>query len=349
MRIAYFLPSLANSGPVLVVKDLVSLLKEQADITVYYFDTIVETTFDCPVVNINFLDKIDFSKYDILHSHMLRPDAYLFLNRKRAKGKLVSTIHNYVEQDLSNTHNKLISVVFTKVWNHLLSKHDKLVALSSHMQDYYKVLYSNRSIAYVYNGRDIDISKEENLPTEDLRAIKDFKGSSILLGVSAQLTRRKGVDQTVKLLQRMSNLKLLIIGDGPAKGDLMALAEKSGVSDRCLFLGYRKDGQRYNSLFDIYMMTSRSEGFPLAMIEAAAYGVPILASDLPVFKEAFCEDEVSFYQLENLDSMQHAMEELIVNRSTYSKNILAKYQSDYTAKEMASNYLQLYQNLISEA
>lgn len=343
MRIAYILPSLANKGPILVVKDIVSFLKDKADITVFYFDPIKEVHFNCPTVNITFFEAIDFARFDIVHSHMLRPDAYVFFHRGKIKAKCVSTLHSYVEKDLENTYGKLVSFIFTKVWKRLLQKHDQLVALSKHMQNYYKALYNHPSITFIYNGRSID--KASSADATDLLMIKAFKEDSTLIGISALLTNIKGIDQTITLLQRLPYLKLLIIGDGPAKNELIHLSETLNVSDRCLFLGYRLNASRYYSLFDIYIMSSRSEGFPLALIEAAAYGIPTVSSNIPIALEAFSKNEVSFFELEDLDSMQKATEHLIAYREQYSRNILSKYQNTYTAQKMAFQYYELYKQL----
>ncbi|WP_276499667.1 glycosyltransferase family 4 protein [Pontibacter litorisediminis] len=343
LKIAYILPSLANKGPVLVVKDLVSYLRDKADVTVFYFDPIKELDFECKTVNIKFSEGFDFSEFDIVHSHMLRPDAYVFLHRRKIKAKCISTLHSYVEKDLENTHGKLLSFIFTRIWNQLLRKHDMLVALTEHMQNYYRKLYSNPNITYIYNGKSVD--KGLAIEATDLLKIKEFKEGSILLGVSAILTHIKGIDQTIKLLERLPYLKLLIIGDGPAKNDLLRLAESRQVSERCLFLGYRSHANRYYSQFDVYAMSSRSEGFSLALIEAAAYGLPTVSSNIPTAVEAFTGEEVSFYELENLDSMQKATEHLLANKSKFSSNILSKYHNAYTASKMASQYNELYKQL----
>ncbi|MFD2998832.1 glycosyltransferase family 4 protein [Pontibacter toksunensis] len=346
MKIAYFLPSLANKGPVIVVRDIVSHLKNLAEIDVYYFDPIEEVIMGCSTRRISMFESIDFEKYDILHSHMLRPDAYLYLHQRKIKGKRISTLHNYVEADLRNSYNGIISFTFTKLWKLLLSKHDLLVALSAHMKDYYLNLYGNKKVSHIYNGRNVNKAESASISKEDVEVIMNFKGNSLLLGAAAELTDRKGIDQSLYLLAQNPELKLLIVGDGPRKKFLTDLSIKLQVHDRCLFLGYRHNGFRYYRFFDIYAMTSRSEGFPLALIEAAAFGLPTLSSDLPVFKETFTDKEVSFYLLENIDSMQQAFEKLVKNRKEYSTNICSKYFRCYTAQTMALNYLETYKKLI---
>ena len=87
MRVAFILPSLANKGPIIVARDIVNELSKKDDIEckVFYFDDITELTFACPVKKISFISKINFEEFDIIHSHMLRPDLYAAFKLKRSK------------------------------------------------------------------------------------------------------------------------------------------------------------------------------------------------------------------------------------------------------------------------
>ncbi|WP_162426913.1 glycosyltransferase family 4 protein [Pontibacter pudoricolor] len=294
LKIAYILPSLANQGPILVVRDIVRSLHQVAAITVFYFDPVVEITFDCPTRRISMWEKVDLTGFDIVHSHMLRPDAFIWLNSKRIKGRTISTIHNYVEDDLRYRYNKVISVIFTKVWDILLRKHDLLVTLTADMEAYYRKLYKNPRICYVHNGRFVKSEQTDKQPVPENEQIEAFKDQSIVIGVAALLTHRKGIDQLLHLIHRNNRYKLLIIGDGQVRVKLEQLAKQLQVSERCMFLGYKKGADNYYRYFDVYAMPSRSEGFPLALIEAAAFGLPTICSDLPAFKEIFSERDVAF-------------------------------------------------------
>lgn len=79
MRILFIVPSLKNAGPVIVVYDLVHLLiKRGHKCFVCYFDKIEELKFDCEVVQISMGQKLNFSDYDIVHTHGYRPQLYVF-------------------------------------------------------------------------------------------------------------------------------------------------------------------------------------------------------------------------------------------------------------------------------
>ena len=82
MRVLFIVPSLKNAGPVIVVYDLVHLLiKRGYKCCVCYFDKVEELSFNCDVVQISMRQKINFSDYDIVHTHGYRPQLYVFLHK----------------------------------------------------------------------------------------------------------------------------------------------------------------------------------------------------------------------------------------------------------------------------
>lgn len=103
MKIAFILPSLKNQGPIIVAKDIIQGLVDKAKlIDVYYFDKEnIELLFPCNTYRISFFQKIDFNKYDVVHTHMLRPDLYIWYHRKKTdKCQFVSTLHQFISQKL---------------------------------------------------------------------------------------------------------------------------------------------------------------------------------------------------------------------------------------------------------
>jgi glycosyltransferase involved in cell wall biosynthesis len=81
-----------------------------------------------------------------------------------------------------------------------------------------------------------------------------------------------------RLLPRHSNLRLLIVGDGPRASELRALAAGLGVERHVSFLGHREDVPSVLAQADLFVLPSRSEAFPNGAIEAMAAGLPVIAS-----------------------------------------------------------------------
>ncbi|MEX5787019.1 hypothetical protein AB6H13_04420 [Providencia vermicola] len=103
MKICFVITSLARKGPIIVVQDLVrNYVKLNMDVEIIYFDNIVEVEFPETVklTKVKFPSKFDFSKYDVVHTHLLRGDIFGAINRKSIK-KLISTCHSDFIFDLN--------------------------------------------------------------------------------------------------------------------------------------------------------------------------------------------------------------------------------------------------------
>ncbi|SMG23440.1 Glycosyltransferase involved in cell wall bisynthesis [Marivirga sericea] len=342
MQIAIILPSLAKKGPILVAKELAdALFKYNVQIHVYYFDEKVEIDFPGKVEKIKIFDRLNFEKFDVVHSHGIRPDFFVYLNRKRIDGVKVSTMHNYISQDLGSVYGKFNGKLIQLLWIYILKGHDYIVCLSQLMKNYYSKFINQSKLKVIYNGR--TISKTVVSDKDKLQTVQDFKQDSMLLGVVAQLIRRKGIHQIIEILEYLENVKLLIIGDGPELSNLKNLATSKGVTEKILFLGFEQEPFSYYPLIDVYVCSSFSEGFPLSMLEAGQFKIPVIASDLEIFRELFPE-EIIFFQLNSAESLVKAIEETRTKREYYGEKIRMKINNEYSAKKMALDYLKVFKN-----
>ena len=73
---------------------------------------------------------------------------------------------------------------------------------------------------------------------------------------------------------------LLLVGDGPLRSDLEALAGELGIRDRCHFTGFRTDVGAIYAASDVVALTSANEGTPVTVIEAQAAGKPVVSTDV---------------------------------------------------------------------
>ncbi|KAA6333666.1 4-alpha-N-acetylgalactosaminyltransferase [termite gut metagenome] len=335
------LPSLANKGPILVVKELVDQLTIHGyRCSVYYFDEIIEIQMKCETFKSTLWGRIPFEKYDIVHSHGMRPDMYVFFHRPlNTKTKFITTLHNYVIKDFGYQYNKITAYTVGNLWMLLLRRHDIVVTLSKDAMVYYSFWFKKSKLRYAYNTRDISIA--DDIEDGEKNKILAFKLNSILIGVNSLLTRRKGIDMLIKALVQLPQCKLYIIGNGYSRKELYNLALKYGVIHRCKFLGYKKDAYRYLSFYDIYAIPSRSEGFPLSILEAAIFKCPVVCSNISIFKEAFTENEVSFFELENIESLVQAIIQAIDNKKM-GELLYQKYINMYSPKKMFQQYMDIY-------
>lgn len=344
MHIAYIVPSLLNAGPVNVVHDLVEVMLQHGhECVVYYFDNKKAQHFPCETQRISMLQHIDINKYDVVHTHGLRPNYYLWLHKPfRCTACCITTFHNYVFKDYSYIYPKYIAIIGAYLTLISTYRHHKVVTLSRDALNYYKKWIKEKKLTFVYNTRNVDRSKE--LTTQEKEEILSFKKDCLLIGVNSAINPRKGIDLLIESLNLLpENYKLFIVGDGPSKSKYQELSGSLKVKNRIYWAGQREDAYRYLPYYDIFVLPSRSEGFPLSMLEAAAYSRNIVCSDISVFKELYTDDEVSMFRLSDVKTLAEAITKA-ANSLNYGVNAKDKFDKLYSPKVFYNRHLEIYKS-----
>lgn len=347
MKIALIVPSLSQKAPVLVARDLAEgYVQLGHQVKVFYFDDITEVTFPCIAERISFFDIKKTRGFDIVHTHMIRPDTFGFIARSllATNAKFVSTIHNIVEEDLRFSYGNVISKIFSKIWRFVWHHIDGRVVLTEQALSYYHSSQPGDLFTKIYNGRASHNSR--CIDEADESRVTSLKIRYRILGSCAVIGKRKGLDQAIRALRQLDQYALLIVGDGPALDELQQLSINLGVEDRVLMLGRRNNARDFLPFMDVYAMPSRSEGLPLALLEAVSAGVPVVCSNIPQFQEVFTEDEVSFFDLDDIDGFVNAVHLAEANGQMLSERARSRYQRCYTQQVMVNNYLSYFDQLL---
>ena len=346
MRVAIIIPAIAQAGPVLVMKFLTDeLLKsEEHFIKVYYIDKNVDPDlhFSVPVERL-FPGRFPFDDFDIIHTNGLRPDLFAFMNRKKIKYH-IATIHNFVFEDLSFRYSWIVSELLANFWLTLWKKADKLICVSGAMMDYYLKWFPDTKLAVIYNG--IPEQSIDTIPDIEIfqKADQFHSRGFTVIGVACNLNKGKGIDILIKQMVKATEFALIIIGDGHELLNLKEMTRRLNINDRCYFPGFISNAVNYLKYLDLFIVPSRSEGFCLSLIGAVQQKTPVVCSDIPVFRELFDKEEVTFFDLDNTDSLATALQ--IAKSIGKSKIDLAyiKYRNQYTSWLMAQKYIKLYQS-----
>jgi glycosyltransferase involved in cell wall biosynthesis len=103
-----------------------------------------------------------------------------------------------------------------------------------------------------------------------------------VVGNVARLALQKGqrhlIDAAPRVLKRRPDTQFVLVGDGDLRGELEQLAESLGVADAFTFTGHRDDIPELLASFDVFAFPSLFEGLCLAVIEAQAAGIPVVAT-----------------------------------------------------------------------
>ena len=103
--------------------------------------------------------------------------------------------------------------------------------------------------------------------------------------VVARLSPEKRIDRVIRVLTRISDAHVYIVGTGALKAELVSLASSLGVGERTHFLGWRDDVRPYYQYAHVFVNASRYEGYGMALLEAALSGCPIVTTDVGIARE----------------------------------------------------------------
>jgi glycosyltransferase involved in cell wall biosynthesis len=130
-----------------------------------------------------------------------------------------------------------------------------------------------------YNGIDTELFRRRTLPRPAY-----LQSASIVIGVVCALRPEKGLDTLLKAFARVRHsnpgAKLVLIGSGPAKSGLEALATRLGLAGSCFFEPATMHVADWLSLMDIFVLPSLSEALSNSLMEAMACGCCVIASQV---------------------------------------------------------------------
>lgn len=170
----------------------------------------------------------------------------------------------------------------------------------------------------------------------------------ILLGSHARLDEQKGFDVLLRAVAPL-DVSLVLVGDGPERAALEALAEELGMADRLTITGWSEDARRWLPTFDVYVLPSRNEGFPLALLEAMLARRPIVATDVGSVAEAVTPDVGVLVPPLDVQALRSAIQSLAEDasaRAAMGEAARARALREFTDQAMTTRYEQLYEGLL---
>jgi len=157
---------------------------------------------------------------------------------------------------------------------------------------------------------------------------ESIERDNIILGVG-RLHEVKGFDMLIKAFAKIDapRWKLMIAGEGTQRDALEALAKELGVSHRVEMPGLIQDMEKYYKHTSIYVLSSRSEGYPGGLCEAMGYGCAVVAFDCQTGPKEIISDQIDgiLVEAENIDGLAKAIDKLIRNpakRKDMGKNAM---------------------------
>lgn len=175
---------------------------------------------------------------------------------------------------------------------------DRFVAISESVSHYLKLVakVSPKKVIVINNGVEIprNVSNEEigNLK----RMLKIGETDFIVGSVGRLFNEHKRFTDIVEALTLLkgSNIKLLIVGDGPDEFLIRNHVRRKLLEDRVIFVGYQFDTAPYYKLMDVFCIASQREGFGLVAAEAMLHRLPVIASEVGGLKDIVVDGKTGF-------------------------------------------------------
>lgn len=212
--------------------------------------------------------------YDVLHAHSPYPAsvARLLARTLRSRPALVYTEHNQWPRHLALTR-------FANRTTMGLS--DARIAVSAAVRESMSAGVRER-VEVVVHGIDVAAVTSHRDEREAMRAQLGVGPHEVLAGTVANLRAAKAYPDLLAAARRVIDsglpVRFVAVGQGPLERQLQGLARRLGLGDGFRFLGYREDALSVISALDLFVLSSVNEGLPIALLEALALGVPVVAT-----------------------------------------------------------------------
>jgi glycosyltransferase involved in cell wall biosynthesis len=224
-------------------------------------------------------------RIDLLHLNEFGWNLDLVFGAALARVPIVLHVHNPLSVEFRNLHRSLAA---------------KIVFVSSRQRDETRYLHRIRHKAVVLHNA-IDVARFG--AGRSRRRELGFDHTHVVVGTVAQICYGKGIDIVLEAARRLvpeaGELRFVIIGRARSGEDAFAarirrLAEEVSLQDRVRFLGRRADIPDLLASMDIFLLPTRDEAFGIALLEAMAAGLPVVASRVGGIPEIVCSDEVGW-------------------------------------------------------
>jgi glycosyltransferase involved in cell wall biosynthesis len=278
---------------------------------------------------------------DVVHTHDYRPDVLDAPLARRMGIPTVTTLHG---SSLLGGRTALHEWLQLKV----LSRFQGVVAVSQQiLRDLKKTRVRPERVHYIPNGW---VAPAGQHSREEARRELGEAGTGAIVGWVARLIRVKACDVFLRGLAACKGLpvRAVIVGEGPERPALEALAAELGLTDQVRFFGAHPEAGRLFRAFDAFVLSSRSEGTPITLLEAMSAGVPVVATSVGGIPDVLTEQEAWLVPPENPPALGAAIMEALDHPDAARRKAAAatrRLEDQFGAERWLASHEALYRSV----
>ena len=205
----------------------------------------------------------------VVHTHVYHADFVGYWAARRCRLPVVATVHGFTGGDIRNRFYQWLD-------RRLLRRFDGVICVSQPVQEILRGSgISERRLHLVPNG----YLEHDLLSRAAARTRLALDQTGRVIGWVGRLSHEKGADQLLLALAdgKLDQTQAILIGEGPERASLEAQIAALGLEQRVRLAGHQEDASALLPAFDLMVVSSRTEGTPMVLLEAMGAGVPIAA------------------------------------------------------------------------
>jgi glycosyltransferase involved in cell wall biosynthesis len=286
----------------------------------------------------------------LIQSHLLGSNLYCSIAGALSHTPVVSTFHGFVDTGASERFLSLKLRLVNRGSN-------SIVFVSDGLAGHYRRLAGEcRKYHTIYNG----IDRQRFLPARDdsLRRELGVGRGELLIGAIGNIRPAKGYEFYLRAARHIHDAqpscRFVIVGEG--KGEalqrLVALRQQLGLQEVVHFAGFRSDPATVLHNLDIFLLSSTSEGFSIACIEAMACGLPVVATRSGGPEEIICDGyDGLLVSPGSADALAKGVLRLVSSpqlRAQLSARGMETVARRFDVCAMVQSYTDIYERILSE-
>ena len=299
----------------------------------------------------------------IVHTHMAKAGllgrlAATIYNLTRGHAPRARIVHTYHGHVLEGYFSAPATFVFVSLERLLARASDALIAISPAIRgDLVDALRIGTAAQYRVIPLGFDLARFAAIGNEaraEARRRLDIAPGAPVITTVGRLTAIKQhglfVDVVAQLSATRPDLVALIAGDGELRGELEAQIRARGLQGHIRLLGWRRDLEDIYAATDVFLLTSRNEGTPVALIEAMASAVPGVSTDVGGVKDVITSSEVGVRApFGDVDALTAAAARLLADhqgRRAMGERARARVLHQYSLDRLVDDLATLYDELL---
>jgi glycosyltransferase involved in cell wall biosynthesis len=159
---------------------------------------------------------------------------------------------------------------------------DAHVAVSEEVKESVRPYFGEPRTEVVVHGIDLSAVGAARADREQMRRELGVADDEVLIGTVANYREQKGYPELLEaarlVLDAVPAARFATVGQGPLEAQIVDLHRRLRLGDRFQLLGYREDPERVLAACDVFVLASRYEGYPVALMEALCLGLPVVAT-----------------------------------------------------------------------